>query len=262
MTSGQIRKTARFKITGDSSPIYGFIENNDIKIIANAPWLDDRETGETVKLSEVTLLAPVVPGKIVCVGLNYHAHVDASMSANKAPEQPMLFLKPPSAVIGPKQNIVHPAQSKRVDFEAELAIVIGKRAVKVSSGDAPSYIFGFTCANDVTARDLQKTDGQWGRAKGFDTFCPVGPWIVSGIDCGNLKIEGILNGDTKQSGNTKNMIFDVPFIISYISSVMTLEAGDLILTGTPAGIEAMKHGDKIEVKIEQIGSLINQVISE
>ena len=262
MTSGQNRKTARFKITGDSTPQYGYIENDEIKIIANAPWLDDTATGNTVQLSEVTLLAPVKPSKVVCVGLNYHAHVDASMSANKAPEQPMLFLKPPSAVIGPKQNIVHPGQSKRVDFEAELAIVMGKRAVKVSSGDALSHIFGFTCANDVTARDLQKTDGQWGRAKGFDTFCPVGPWVVSGIDCGNLKIEGILNGDIKQSGNTKNMIFDIPFIISYISMVMTLETGDLILTGTPAGIEAMKHGDKIEVKIEQIGSLINQVISE
>ena len=262
MTSGQNRKTARFKITGDSTPQYDYIENDEIKIIANAPWLDDTATGNTVQLSEVTLLAPVKPSKVVCIGLNYHAHVDASMSTNKAPERPMLFLKPPSAVIGPNQNIVHPGQSKRVDFEAELAIVIGKLAVKVSTGEALSCIFGFTCANDVTARDLQKTDGQWGRAKGFDTFCPVGPWIVSGIDCRNLKIEGILNGDIKQSGNTKNMIFDVPFIISYISGVMTLEVGDLILTGTPAGIEAMKHGDKIEIKIEQIGSLINQVIPE
>ncbi len=262
MTSGQNRKTARFKITGDSTPQYGYIENDEIKIIANAPWLDDTATGNTVQLSEVTLLAPVKPSKVVCVGLNYHAHVDASMSANKAPEQPMLFLKPPSAVIGPKQNIVHPGQSKRVDFEAELAIVMGKRAVKVSSGDALSHIFGFTCANDVTARDLQKTDGQWGRAKGFDSFCPIGPWIVSGIECSNLKVEGILNNSVKQSGNTKNMIFDVPFIISYISEVMTLEAGDLILTGTPAGIEPMKHGDEIEVKIEQIGSLINRVIAE
>ncbi len=261
MTSGQIRKTARFKTATDSTPKYGFIINDEIKIITSAPWLDDTATGETAKLSEVTLLAPVVPGKIICVGLNYHAHVDASMSASKAPEQPMLFFKPPSAVIGPKQNIVHPDQSKRVDFEAELAIVIGKRTVKVSESDALSYIFGYTCANDVTARDLQKTDGQWGRAKGFDTFCPVGPWIVSGIDCSNLKIQGILNGDIKQSGNTKNMIFDVPFIVSFISGVMTLEAGDLILTGTPAGIEPMRHGDKIEVKIEQIGSLINQVIS-
>ena len=261
MTSGQIRKTARFKTATDSTPKYGFIINDEIKIIANAPWLNDTATGETVKLSDVTLLAPVVPGKIICVGLNYHAHVDASMSASKAPEQPMLFFKPPSAVIGPKQNIVHPDQSKRVDFEAELAIVIGKRTVKVSESDALSYIFGYTCANDVTARDLQKTDGQWGSAKGFDTFCPVGPWIVSGIDCSNLKIQGILNDDIKQSGNTKNMIFDVPFIVSFISGVMTLEAGDLILSGTTAGIEPMKHGDKIEVKIEQIGSLINQVIS-
>ena len=262
MTSGQIIKTARFKRTADSIPEYGFIENDEIRIITNAPWLDDTATGKTVKLSEVTLLAPVEPSKVVCVGLNYHAHVDASMSASKAPEQPLLFLKPPSAVIGPKQNIVHPAQSERVDFEAELAIVIGKRAFKVSTSDALSYIFGFTCANDVTARDLQKTDGQWGRAKGFDTFCPVGPWIVSGINCGNWKIAGMLNGDMIQSGNTKNMIFDVPFIISYISGIMTLEAGDLILTGTPAGIEAMNPGDKIEIEIEQIGSLINQVISE
>ena len=262
MNSEQIRKTARFKKTSDSTPEYGRIENNVIKIIANAPWLDDTETGETVRLSEVTLLAPVRPSKVVCVGLNYHAHVGASMSANKAPENPMLFLKPPSAVIGPNQNIVHPNQSKRVDFEAELAIVIGKRAVKVSTEDALSHIFGYTCANDVTARDLQKTDGQWGRAKGFDSFCPVGPWIVSDIDYGNLQVEGILNSSVIQSGNTKNMIFDVPFIISYISGVMTLEAGDLILTGTPAGIEPMKPGDEIEVKIEQIGSLINRVIAE
>ena len=249
----------RFRRTKDGTSHYGILGYEKIVQLEQPPWLGIEKTKLSHKIANVTLLAPVSPTKIICVGLNYHAHVDASQSATKAPEQPMLFLKPPSSIIGPDDKIKYPSQSKRVDFEAELGVVIGKRAENVSKADALKYVLGYTCVNDVTARDLQKTDGQWGRAKGFDTFCPVGPWVVSGIDCENLKIEGILNGNVKQSGQTSNMIFNIQYIISYISSIMTLEPGDLISTGTPAGIEPMNPGDTIEVKIENIGTLKNKV---
>ena len=207
----------------------------------------------------MSLLSPVIPSKIVCIGLNYHAHVDASYSADEAPDEPLIFFKPPSAIIGTGQTIVRPSQSQRVDYEAELAVVIGRTVHNVSLDDARQALFGLTCANDVTARDLQKRDGQWGRAKGFDTFCPVGPWIVRDIDFGDLLVQGVQNGETKQSGRTSQMIFSIPEIIRYISSVMTLFPGDLVLTGTPAGIAPMLAGDRIEARIENIGTLVNEV---
>ncbi len=249
----------RFRRNLEDPPNYGIVGFDKIIQLADAPWRSTIQSKQSHYMDKVTLLAPVVPSKIICVGLNYRAHVDASQSAAKAPLQPMIFLKPPSSIIGPEDKIEYPPQSLRVDFEAELGIVIGKRAKNVPEKKALEYILGYTCVNDVTARDLQKTDGQWGRAKGFDTFCPVGPWIVSGNDFNNLKIEGILNGAIKQSGNTSDMIFKVPFLISYISSIMTLEPGDLISTGTPAGIEPMNSGDTIEVKIDNIGTLKNTV---
>lgn len=204
-------------------------------------------------------MAPVEPSKIVCVGLNYHAHVTASFSADKPPEYPLLFLKPPSSVIGPGERIVLPKESERVDYEAELAVVIGKTASKIKIEDAEQHILGFTCVNDVTARDLQKKDGQWSRAKGFDTFCPVGPWIEERANFRDLLVEGILNETVMQAGRTSLMIFDIPFLITYISQIMTLLPGDLISTGTPSGISPMKSGDKIEVRIEEIGTLQNSV---
>jgi 2-keto-4-pentenoate hydratase/2-oxohepta-3-ene-1,7-dioic acid hydratase in catechol pathway len=255
-----INQYIRFKQINSKHIYFGKIIGDKAIALSSAPWLEHIETGEQFKLTDIDLLAPVIPSKIVCVGLNYHAHVDASFSADKAPARPMLFLKPPSSIIGPDDNIVHTDQSQRVDFEAELGIVIGKRAKNVSREEALDHILGYTCVNDVTARDLQKADGQWGRAKGFDTFCPVGPVIVTGIDYINLNIKGILNGETKQAGNTKDMIFDVLFIVSYISTVMTLEPGDLISTGTPSGIEPMKPGDTIEVNVEHVGTLSNKVV--
>ncbi len=252
----------RFRQPGTDSISYGLLDTSDtITPLENPPWLGETNQGARVALNEVSLEAPIQPSKIVCIGLNYHAHVKASFSADEAPEKPLIFLKPPSSIIGPGEKIIHTDQAERVDYEAELGVVIGKTAKNVSVKDAEKYIFGFTCVNDVTARDLQKKDGQWSRAKGFDTFCPVGPWIVTDINWKDVLVEGILNGEVRQSGRTSLMIFDIPFLISYISSIMTLNPGDLVSTGTPAGIAPMKPGDEIEVRVEQVGSLKNVVAS-
>lgn len=250
----------RFGTVEDKLTNYGYIENDYVHCLDDAPWEAGKFTGEKFELNEVTLKAPVDPSKIICIGLNYHAHVKASYSAEEAPEYPLIFLKPPSSVIGPEEDIVHPDVSERVDYEAELGVVISRKAKNVEETEAANYIFGFTCVNDVTARDLQKKDGQWSRAKGFDTFCPVGPWIIPKINYQDVLVEGILNGEVRQSGRTSLMIFDIPFLVSYISSIMTLNPGDLISTGTPAGIAPMKPGDTIEVKIEEIGTLVNRII--
>jgi 2-keto-4-pentenoate hydratase/2-oxohepta-3-ene-1,7-dioic acid hydratase in catechol pathway len=252
-------KYIRFRQSGAHEARYGIVSDDSVTALAQAPWLGVEKTSETTDLSALSLLAPVEPTKIVCIGLNYHAHVQASFSADQAPEYPLIFLKPPSSIIAPGNKIVHPTQSERVDYEAELGVIIGAKCKDVAENDAEKYIFGYTCVNDVTARDLQKKDGQWSRAKGFDTFCPVGPHIVTGVDYRDLLVEGILNGEIKQSGRTSLMIFKIPFLISYISSVMTLMPGDLISTGTPSGIAPMKSGDTIEVRVEHVGSLINSM---
>lgn len=200
------------------------------------------------------------PSKIVCVGLNY---IDHAKELNmRILDEPIIFLKPSSSVIFNNQKIVYPKMSKRVDYEAELAVVIGKKCKNVSEKNSKKYIMGYACLNDVTARDLQKKDGQWTRAKSFDTFCPLGPHIVSGIDPDNVKIELFLNGKLKQSSNTKNLIFKVEKLVSFISKIMTLEKYDVIATGTPVAVGPLKIGDKIEVKIEKIGTLKNYVVSE
>lgn len=249
----------RFDHPNNSQTAYGRIDADQVVRLSAPPWEGAQSVDGSYALEEVTLRAPVEPSKIVCIGLNYHAHVEASQSAENAPKQPLIFFKPPSSVVGPGEAIVHTAQSERVDYEAELGIVIGRTAKNVPRVEADQYIFGLTCVNDVTARDLQKKDGQWSRAKGFDTFCPVGPWIVTGVDYSDLLVEGILNGEVKQSGRTSLMIFDIPFIICYVSSIMTLNPGDLISTGTPAGIAPMKPGDEIEVRVEKVGSLTNPI---
>ena len=249
----------RFKNPTTNKPSYGSVDEDTVYTLTSAPWIDGEKTGETFSRSDIYLLAPVEPSKVICIGLNYHAHVKASYSADEAPENPLMFLKPPSSIIGPGEDIIHPEQSERVDYEAELGVVIGKTAKNVSEENADDYIFGFTCVNDVTARDLQKKDGQWSRAKGFDTFCPVGPKIVTGVDYSDILIEGVANGEVVQSGKTSLMIFKIPFLISYISSVMTLNPGDLISTGTPAKIAPMNAGDEIEVRIEKVGSLKNKM---
>lgn len=204
------------------------------------------------------LLAPVQPGKVVGVGLNYRDHVEEL--ALPLPQDPIIFLKPASSVIGPEQEIRYPVQSTRVDYEAELGIVIGERCDHVSAAEAARRIFGYTCLNDVTARDLQMRDGQWTRAKSFDTFCPLGPCIVTDLaDPHDLAITSRVNGEVRQQSNTTNLIFNVFELVEFISAIMTLEPGDVIATGTPAGIGALEPGDEVEVEIEHIGTLKNRV---
>jgi 2-keto-4-pentenoate hydratase/2-oxohepta-3-ene-1,7-dioic acid hydratase in catechol pathway len=216
---------------------------------------------DEIPLAEVELLPLVRPTKVVCVGLNYHDH--ARELGLTLPEEPIIFLKPSSSVIGPGDAIVMPACSERVDYEAELALVIGKTARFVSEADAPAYVFGYACANDVTARDLQKKDGQWTRAKSFDTFCPIGPWIETQVaDDRSLGIRAVVNGKLRQEGSTADMIFPPMALVSFISRVMTLLPGDVILTGTPAGIGPLQEGDEVSVEIDQVGFLLNPVISE
>jgi len=197
-----------------------------------------------------------IPTKIIAVGLNYKDH--AEELGMDLPDEPILFLKPPTSVISNGENIILPAMSAQVDYEAELAVVIGKRAKNIGIEQAADYITGYTCANDVTARDLQTKDGQWSRAKSFDTFCPLGPEIIKGIDPTNLNIKLILNGEVKQNSNTAQMVFNVFELVSFISKVMTLLPGDVILTGTPPGVGPMKAGDKVEVQIDKIGTLANE----
>jgi 2-keto-4-pentenoate hydratase/2-oxohepta-3-ene-1,7-dioic acid hydratase in catechol pathway len=240
--------------------VWGIFEDGKIHKINSDPTGDYKTTGVYYAPSAIRLLAPVQPSKIVCVGLNYKEHVKESQSADEVPEEPVLFLKPPSSLIGPGERIIYPEMSDRVDYEAELGVVIGRECKNVAAIEAEDYIFGFTCVNDVTARDLQKKDGQWTRGKGFDTFCPVGPWVVDKLKYEDLQIESFLNGELKQSSRTSQMIFAVPTLISFISKVMTLHPGDLISTGTPSGVGPMQTGDRIEVRIEGIGSLVNDVI--
>lgn len=209
-------------------------------------------------LDEVKLLAPVAPSKIVCVGRNYREH--AAELGNKMPEEPLLFLKPPSSIVASEDRIELPGASQQVEHEGELGVVIGRQARKLSSGDDPlRYVFGYTCVNDVTARDLQRKDVQFTRGKSFDTFCPVGPWIAGNIDPGSATLTTRLNGEVKQHGATADMAFGVAFLIRYISAIMTLYPGDLIATGTPAGVSRMKHGDTVEVEVAGIGVLRNKV---
>ncbi|MCS5716522.1 fumarylacetoacetate hydrolase family protein [Herbiconiux sp. CPCC 205763] len=217
-------------------------------------------TGERVPLAEATLLAPVIPrSKVVAVGKNYQDHV-AEMNTGEAPKEPLLFLKPNTSVIGPGDRIVRPRQSNRVDFEGELAIVIGSVAKNVPAADAASVIFGYTIANDVTARDLQASDGQWARAKGFDTFCPLGPVIETDFDLASAAVETRLNGVLKQSAPLSDMIHSVPAIVAYASAAFTLLPGDVILTGTPAGVGPMESGDTVEIEISGLGVLTNPVV--
>jgi 2-keto-4-pentenoate hydratase/2-oxohepta-3-ene-1,7-dioic acid hydratase in catechol pathway len=210
--------------------------------------------------SQVKLLPPCSPSKIVAVGLNYRDHAHELGLA--VPGEPVIFLKPATTIIGPGESVICPAVSSRVDYEAELGVVLKDRTRNISPEEAPGHILGYTCANDVTARDLQKKDGQWTRAKSFDTFCPVGPWIETDLDPGDLLIQSYLNGERRQSSRTSQLIFNVHELVSFISGIMTLEPGDLIITGTPAGIGPMKPGDEVEVRIEGIGSLKNRVSAE
>jgi 4-hydroxyphenylacetate degradation bifunctional isomerase/decarboxylase decarboxylase subunit len=218
--------------------------------------------GFDLGLSQVKFLPPVMPSKIICVGLNYEDH--AKELKMDIPDEPIIFLKPPSAVIGHEDNIVYPRISRRVDYEAELGVVIGKKCKDVKEDEAADVILGYTAFNDITARDLQKKDGQWTRAKSFDTFAPLGPYIVTQdeiADPQKLSIKLFLNGELKQDSSTRNFIFEIPYLIEFISGIMTLQPGDIIATGTPPGVGPMKVGDIIEIEIDKIGVLRNYVSS-
>ena len=242
-----------------TDPLYGILENETITVVKGDPiYAGVVPTSITVALQDVRLLAPVIPrSKVVCVGKNYADH--AKEMDSEVPQEPVIFLKPNTSVIGPNDLIQWPRQSERVDFEGELAIVISRICKDVPKEKFSDVIFGYTIANDVTARDLQKKDGQWNRGKGFDTFCPLGPWIQTDFQPGDQKIITKLNGEIKQSEPLTSMMFKIPTIIEFITSVMTLLPGDVILTGTPAGIGPMPANAEIAVTIEGIGTLTNKV---
>jgi 2-keto-4-pentenoate hydratase/2-oxohepta-3-ene-1,7-dioic acid hydratase in catechol pathway len=250
-------KIARFSHEGAID--YGIVDEDALVVLAGDPMFSGFDTtGERVPLGKVgALLAPVIPrSKVVAVGKNYRDH--AAEMGGDAPAEPLLFLKPNTAVIGLGDAIILPPQSKQVDYEGELAVVIGKIAKNVPAERAHEYIFGYTVANDVTARDLQKADGQWTRAKGFDTFCPLGPVIETELDP-DAFIRTRVNGELKQDGKISDMVHDIPSIVAYASSVFTLLPGDVILTGTPSGIGPIVAGDTVEVEVEGVGSLVNPV---
>lgn len=248
-------KYVRFK-NSENKLEYGILEEERIQLL-DRNFLDPlcKPIDTWSSLDEVTLLAPVQPSKVICVGLNYALHIKEMN--HSVPVDPVIFMKPPSSVIGPEAEISYPKISQRVDYEAELAVVIGTTIKDVSETEAAKGIFGYTCANDVTARDLQKSDGQWTRGKSFDTFCPIGPWVVTDIDPSQLDVQLLLNGVIKQSSNTRNFITSVPKLVSFISQVMTLVPGDVVLTGTPEGVGPMQSGDEVIVKIQAIGQLRN-----
>jgi len=239
-------------------PVYGLLESDHIREVSGTPWLRWSETLTDWALRDVRLVAPCEPGKILCIGRNYAAH--AAELGNPMPKESMLFMKPSSAMIGPEEAIVLPQYSQRVEHEAELTVVMGKQCAQLSDNDDPlAYVFGYTCLNDVTARDLQKTDGQFTRAKGFDTFCPVGPSIETELDPRDVLVECRVNGQVRQSGTTALMAYPVAFLVRWISRMMTLFPGDLIATGTPAGVAQLAAGDTVEVSVAGIGVLRNPV---
>ena len=255
-------KICRISHPSLEGPRYAALEGSNVFPLPTEYNLENVGTSNegSLALAEVKLLAPVMPSKIVCVGRNYREH--AAELGNKMPDEPLLFLKAPSSLLATDEQIELPAASQQVEHEGELGVVIGRIARKLSSSDDPlSYVFGYTCVNDVTARDLQRKDVQFTRGKSFDTFCPVGPWIETDIDPNNVTVETRLNGEVKQKGNTADMAFPVAFLISYISEIMTLYPGDLIATGTPAGVSRMKHGDTVEVEVNGIGILRNQIVN-
>jgi 2-keto-4-pentenoate hydratase/2-oxohepta-3-ene-1,7-dioic acid hydratase in catechol pathway len=253
-------KIARFSSTGED-PRYGILDERHLVVLAGDPMYQGFETtGERVPLADAKLLAPVIPrSKVIGVGLNYAEH--ASEMDERSGDDPVVFLKPNTAVIGPDDPIRLPAEVGRVDHEGELAIVIGSLAKNVRREDFASVVLGYTIANDVTARDLQARDGQWARAKGFDTFCPLGPVIETEIDPSDIRLETRVDGELRQAASTSEMVHDIPSLIEFVSSIWTLLPGDVILTGTPAGVGAIRDGEVVEVLIEGIGSLKNPVIA-
>jgi 2-keto-4-pentenoate hydratase/2-oxohepta-3-ene-1,7-dioic acid hydratase in catechol pathway len=241
-----------------ASPRYGILDENQVREISAAPWTEWSQSSGVWPLASVRCVAPVDPSKIVCIGRNYAAH--AAELGNEIPKEPLMFLKPPSSIVGPDEPIVLTAYSRRVEHEGELAIVIGRRCSQLrDSDDALSYVLGYTCLNDVTARDVQKSDVQFTRGKGFDTFCPAGPHIETNLDPTNVLVETRVNGVVRQSGSTSLMIYPCAFLVRWISRMMTLFPGDVIATGTPAGVGQLVASDVVEVSVAGIGVLRNPV---
>ncbi|MBV6395235.1 MAG: putative protein YisK [Anaerolineales bacterium] len=249
----------RFQHNGDS-PRYGWLHEDQVGEVQGDLFGSYRRRKTTIPLKDVRLLAPTIPSKIICVGRNYVDH--AKELGNEVPKVPLIFLKAPSSVIADGEAVVLPPQSAQVEHEGELVAVIGKRGRSITAESAKEYILGYTIGNDITARDLQKTDGQWTRAKGFDTFCPFGPWIDTDFDPSDALITCRVNGQMRQLSSTRDMLFNIGVLIAYISSVMTLEPGDLVFTGTPAGVGTLKAGDVVEVEIDGLGVLKNPVKAE
>ena len=250
-------KIVRYAI--DNRIEYGICDGELVQSFAGTPYSSLKPANRHHRLSELKLLSPCLPSKITALGLNYRSH--ARELKMPAPDEPLLFLKPSTSVIGPEDNIIYPQSTKRLDYEGELGVVIKKPTHHVSAKEAMNHVLGYTCFNDVTARDLQQKDKQWTRAKGFDTFAPIGPCIETELDPGNALLETYLNGELSQQVNTSDLIFSVPELVSFISHIMTLMPGDVIATGTPSGIGPMQPGDVVEIKIEPIGTLRNYVVT-
>ena len=245
------------RFISDGAIAWGLLDNDEIHVLAQAPWLGVEETGVYLDVEGVELLAPCEPSKIVCVGTNYYDHVQELDF--DTPATPILFIKPATCVNDPEAIVVRPRSSQRLDYEGELAFVIGKTARRVPAAQAADYIFGYTILNDVTARDIQADDGQWTRAKCFDGFAPIGPYLTTGIDPSNLELTTRLNGEIKQHSRTSLMMWGVPELLEFITEGITLLPGDVVTTGTPAGIGPMEDGDTVEIEIEGLGVLSNSV---
>ena len=257
-------RIVRFAAQGKTK--YGLLTKNTISGLRGSPFSHFEHLnspsildGNTYKLDKVKLLAPCLPSKIICLGLNYRSHIEELKMP--MPAVPLIFLKPSTAVIGPDDKIILPHGWKRIDYEGELGVVMGKKAKDIPEATAKEYVLGYTCFNDVSDRDAQAADGQWTRAKGYDTFAPIGPWIETEANPDNLKIETYLNSELRQSASTTDLIFGISRLVSFISGVMTLLPGDVIATGTPSGIGPMNPGDIVEVKIQNIGTLRNSVVT-
>jgi 2-keto-4-pentenoate hydratase/2-oxohepta-3-ene-1,7-dioic acid hydratase in catechol pathway len=261
MTDGGVRIV---RVAVDGVPRWGVVDGPEVVELTAPPWGGVLRRGASLgALSALRLLAPTCPTKVVCVGRNYVEH--AAEHGVEVPAEPLLFFKPPSSVVGPGDAIVLPPESERVEHEGELAVVIGRRCRRVAAADAWGVVLGVTCGDDVTARDLQRRDGQWTRGKGFDTFCPLGPWVVSGLEEGavsDLEVSCRVNGSQRQSSRTRHMVFPPAVLVEYITAVMTLEPGDVIMTGTPAGVGPLVAGDVVEVEVEDVGVLANPVVTQ
>jgi 2-keto-4-pentenoate hydratase/2-oxohepta-3-ene-1,7-dioic acid hydratase in catechol pathway len=249
------------RVARPDGPAFGIVEGDLVRLLDGHPFAGVEPTDQVAPLERVPLLAPIIPSKVLCVGKNYADHA-AEMDSD-VPAEPLIFSKPATAVVGPKAPIRLPALSREVHHEAELAVVIGRLTRKVAAEDALDHVLGYTCANDVTARDLQARDGQWTRAKGFDTFCPLGPWIDTEVDpAAGLEVRCLVNGDVRQQGSTADLVFGVAELIAYVAAFTTLLPGDVLLTGTPAGVGPIVEGDTVEVEISDLGTLTNTVLTD